>query len=681
MMFTIGIDVGGTYTDLVAIDEAGRTVFAKSPSTPSDQSIGVMAGLEELARRLKLSRADMLAVTDRIVHGTTVATNALLERKGAKVALLTTEGHRDVIEMREGLKDNRYDLRSPPPEPLVPRERRLGVKERLKASGDIVTPLDERSLGDAIAAVRASGATSVAVCFLHSYLNPVHELAAVERLARELPGASISRSSDVLPQIKEYERVSTTIVNAYVGPLVRHYLTNLEQRLAEAGFKGSLFIILSHGGMAPVEEAARLAAGTVLSGPAGGISGGRRCADLLGIPDLVPFDMGGTSTDISLISEGRASLSADGTLAGQRIALRSLDIASIAAGGGSIASVDAGGTLRVGPESAGSVPGPACYGNGGVAATVTDANVVLGYLDAAAFMGGQRPLDRAAAEAAVDRVASSLGLSRLQAAAGITRMINLKMADGIRLMTLRRGVDPRRFALLSFGGAAGLHASEVARELEIKRIIVPTAASVLSAWGMLTSDLRYEVSRTHYGAGARISAGEVRTLFYQLEQQAAGRLRSWFNGPMTIERSAEMRYGEQIFEIDVGLDGLDWNAASLVDAIEDRFHRRHEDLYTYASRDQEVVFVNARVAAVGEVSRRGEDARPAALATACAPRTTRQAFFSAWREVPVYALEALQPGHAFAGPAIVEAETTTVIVGEGDKVTVNALGWLDVGLG
>ncbi len=680
-MFTIGIDVGGTYTDLVAIDEGGKTVFAKSPSTPLDQSVGVMAGLDELARRLKLSRADMLAVTDRIVHGTTVATNALLERKGAHVALLTTEGHRDVIEMREGLKDNRYDLRSPPPEPLVPRERRFGVKERLKANGDIVTPLDHRALDHAIAAIGASGATSVAVCFLHSYLNPAHELAAAERLARELPGISISRSSDVLPQIKEYERVSTTIVNAYVGPLVRHYLTHLERRLAEAGFKGTLFIILSHGGMAPVEEAARLAAGTVLSGPAGGISGGRRCADLLGIPDLVPFDMGGTSTDISLISEGRASLSADGMLAGQRIALRSLDIASIAAGGGSIASVDAGGTLRVGPESAGSVPGPACYGNGGLAATVTDANVVLGYLDAAAFMGGQRPLDRAAAEAAVDQVAASLGLSRLETAAGIYRMINLKMADGIRLMTLRRGVDPRRFALLSFGGAAGLHATEVARELEIKRIIVPTAASVLSAWGMLTSDLRYEVSRTHYGAGARISADEVRALFCQLDQQAAGRLRAWFNGPMTIERSAEMRYGEQIFEIDVDLDGLDWNAASLVDGIEDRFHRRHEDLYTYASRDQEVVFVNARVAAVGEVSRRGEDLRPAASATACTPRTTRQVFLGAWREVPVYALDALQPGHAFAGPAIVEAETTTVMAGEGDKVMVNGFGWLDIVLG
>ena len=680
-MFTIGIDVGGTYTDLVAIDERGKAVFAKSPSTPSDQSVGVMAGLEELARRLQITRAEMLGMTDRVVHGTTVATNALLERKGARVALLTTEGHRDVIEMREGLKGDRYDLRSPPPEPLVPRERRLGVKERLKANGEILTPLDDRSLGDAIAAIGASDATSVAVCFLHSYLDPVHEIAAVERLARELPGISISRSSDVLPQIKEYERVSTTIVNAYVGPLVRHYLTNLEQRLMEAGFKGSLFIVLSHGGMAPVEEASRLAAGTVLSGPAGGVSGARRCADLLGISDLVPFDMGGTSTDISLISEGRASLSADGMLAGQRIALRSLDIASIAAGGGSIASVDAGGTLRVGPESAGSVPGPACYGNGGLAATVTDANVVLGYLDAAAFMGGQRPLDRAASEAAVDRVAASLGLSRLEAAAGICRMINLKMADGIRLMTLRRGVDPRRFALLSFGGAAGLHAAEVARELDIKRIIVPTAASVLSAWGMLTSDLRYEVSRTHHGAGPRIAAEEARALFCQLEQQAAGRLRAWFDGPMSIERSAEMRYGEQIFEIDVALDDLDWDAASLVDQIEDRFHRRHEELYTYCSRDQEVVFVNARVAAVGEVSRRGQDERPAPSAAACTPRTMRQAFFGAWREVPVFALDSLEPGHSFEGPAVVEAETTTVIVGAGDRVTVNAIGWLDIALG
>jgi N-methylhydantoinase A len=621
----------------------------------------------------------MLAATDRLVHGTTVATNALLERKGAKVALLTTQGHRDVLEMREGLKPDRYDLRSPPPEPLVPRERRLGVRERLKADGSVAVPLDAASLDAAIATVKASGANSVAVCFLHAYLNPVHELAAIERLRAALPDIDISRSSDVLPQIKEYERVSTTVVNAYVEPVLRRYLTNLEKRLIEAGFKGSLFIVLSHGGMAPVEEASRLAAGTVLSGPAGGVSGGRRCADLVGIANLVPFDMGGTSTDISLISDGQASLSADGMLAGQRIALRSLDIASIAAGGGSIASVDASGTLRVGPESAGSVPGPACYGNGGLAATVTDANVVLGYLDASAFMGGARPLDRAAAEAAVDRVAASLGLSRVEAAAGIYRIINLKMADGIRLMTLRRGVDPRKFAMLSFGGAAGLHAAELARELEIKRIIVPTVASVLSAWGMLTSDLRYEVSRTHYGAG-RISGDEVRALFAQLAREAEGRLRSWFKGPIRIERSAEMRYGEQIFEIDVSLDGLDWNSASLVDAIEQRFHRCHEDLYTYSSPGQEVVFVNARVAAVGEVAQRGEGAKAALQAAACKPIGARKAWFGGWRDIPVYAFEQLQPGHALEGPAIIEAETTTVLIDTGDRVSVNALGWLDIAL-
>src|SRR6478609_2647650 len=680
MMFRIGVDVGGTYTDLVATDESGRVVFAKSPSTPADQSLGVMAGLDELARRLNVTRAEMLAATDRLVHGTTVATNALLERKGAKVALLTTEGHRDVIEMREGLKPDRYDLRSPPPEPLVPRERRFGVKERLRANGEVLIPLDAKSLGDAIAGIRQSGATSVAVCFLHSYLNPVHELAAVEKLKQALPGISISSSSDVLPQIKEYERVSTTIVNAYVEPIVRGYLASLAQRLAEAGLKGTLFVVLSHGGMAPVGEASRLAAGTVLSGPAGGVSGGKRCADLLGISDLVPFDMGGTSTDISLISDGKASLSADGMLAGQRIALRSLDIASIAAGGGSIASVDGSGTLRVGPESAGSVPGPACYGNGGTAATVTDANVVLGYLDASAFMGGARPLDRAASEAAVDGIAAALNLSRLEAAAGIYKMINLNMADGIRLMTLRRGVDPRKFALLSFGGAAGLHAAEVARELEIKRIIVPTVASVLSAWGMLTSDLRYEVSRTHYGAGPRISDNEVRELFAQLEQQAAGRLRAWFKGPIAIERSAEMRYGEQIFEIDVPLNDLNWKAADLVDQIEDRFHRRHEELYTYASRGQEVVFVNARVAAVGEVSQRDQDKKLASSSGECRPRTKRQAWFGGWRDVPVYALDSLQPGHSLTGPAIIEAETTTVLVDTGDRVTVNALGWLHIAL-
>ena len=677
-MLTIGIDVGGTFTDLVAIDAAGRTVFAKALSTPSDQSIGVMAGLDELALRLGLSRADMLQQTQRLVHGTTVATNALLERKGAKVALLTTAGHRDVLEMREGLKGNRYDLRTPPPEPLVPRELRFGVRERLRANGEVVMPLDLASLGEAIAAIKQSGATSVAICFLHSYRNGAHEIAASEHLLRELPDVNISRSVDVLPQIKEYERVSTTVVNAYVEPVVRRYLTRLEQRLAEAGFEGALFIILSHGGMAPVQEAARLAAATVLSGPAGGMSGCRRCAAMLNIPDLVAFDMGGTSTDISLIADGGVTLSADGGLAGQRIALRSLDIASLAAGGGSIASVDSGGIFHVGPESAGAIPGPACYGQGGVEATVTDANVVLGYLDANAFMGGKRPLDAKAAEAAVDRLAAKLKITRIEAAAGIFRLVNLKMADGIRLMTVRRGVDPRRFALLSFGGAAGLHAVELARELELGRIIVPATASVLSAWGMLTSDLRYEVSRTHFETGARSTASEVRGIFEGLEKQAATRLRGWFDGPVKVERSAEMRYGEQIFEIDVPLDGIDLDSASLIADIEDRFHRRHEELYTYSSRDQEVVFVNARVAAIGAVAAPAAADAAVTSSAHCAPRSRRKAHFGQWIEVPVYALDDLRPGQGLQGPAIIEAESTTVVIDAGDRLTVNALGWLDI---
>jgi N-methylhydantoinase A len=467
-------------------------------------------------------------------------------------------------------------------------------------------------------------------------------------------------------------------VNAYVGPIVRNYLTGLERRLQEAGFGGSLFIILSHGGMATVAEAARLAAATVLSGPAGGMSGCRRCSAMLKIPDLVAFDMGGTSTDISLIADGAMSLSADGGLAGQRIALRSLDISSIAAGGGSIASVDSGGIFRVGPSSAGAVPGPACYGKGGIAATVTDANVILGYLDATAFMGGARPLDTAAAEAAVDALAASLAISRTQSAAGIFRLVNLKMADGIRMMTLRRGVDPRRFAILSFGGAAGLHACEVARELDIERIIVPTNASVLSAWGMLTSDLRYELGRTHFETGARSTASEVRDIFVELETQAVERLRSWFDGPITTERSAEMRYGEQIFEIDVPLSDIDLKSPALIAEIEDRFHLRHEELYTYASRDQEVVFVNARVAAVGAVSAGEEDEEPVKAATPCAPRSRRKAWFGEWREVPVYALDDLRPGHALEGPAIIEAETTTVVINAGDRLAVNGCGWLDL---
>src|SRR5713101_5477728 len=498
-MYRIGIDVGGTFTDLVAIDEGGATMLAKVPSTPDDPSLGVLDGLALLAGRLGLERSTLLAATERIVHGTTVATNALLERKGARVGLLTTEGHRDVIEMREGLKDDRYNLRMPPPEQLVPRQLRLGGRERMSTDGRIETPLDPASLDDAIAVLRQDRVEAVAVCYLHAWRDPAHEAATREALHRALPEAYVSLSSEVLPQIKEFERVSTTIINAYVGPVLSRYLTRLEERLGAAGYRGPVLIIQSHGGVAPIAEAGRLAVGGVLSGPAGGVAGSVYAARLMGEGDLIPFDMGGTSTDISLIVDGAAAFAMKRRVGGHRIALNSLDIASIGAGGGSIARVDAGGILHVGPESAGAVPGPACYGQGGTEATVTDANLVLGYLDPGNFLGGDRRLDPVPAERAVDRIAASLGIERLAAARGIHRIINTNMAEGVRLVSVRRGVDPRRFALFAFGGAAGLHATDIARQLGLRRVIVPRIAAVLSAWGMLATDLRFEISRTHIG--------------------------------------------------------------------------------------------------------------------------------------------------------------------------------------
>src|SRR6516225_309319 len=542
-MYRIGIDVGGTFTDLVAVDDFGRATLAKVPSTPEDPSIGVLDGLKLLADTLGIELAPLLSETERVVHGTTVATNALLEHKGARVGLLTTEGQRDVIEMREGLKDDRYNLRLPPPEQIVPRKLRLEVRERLRADGRVEIPLDPGSLDSALDQLMEEDVEAVAVCYLHAYRDPRHERATKKAIERRFPGLYVSLSSDVLPQIKEYERVSTTVVNAYVGPALSHYLVRLERRLADVGYEGPTLIIQSHGGIAPIEESARLAAGAVLSGPAGGVAGSLYAARLLDEGNLIPFDMGGTSTDISLIVGGRPSLAASRRVAGQTIALSSLDIASIGAGGGSIARVDAGGILHVGPQSAGAVPGPACYGSGGSAATVTDANLVLGYLDPASFLGGRRKLDRAAAEAAVDSIADALGIDRVSAALGIHRVVNTTMAEGVRLVSVRRGVDPRHFALLAFGGASGLHATDIARQLDLSRVVVPRVAPVLSAWGMLATDLRFEISRTHIGDTRALDGAAVKQLFDEMEAEGLARLRASFDGQSRVMRSVDMRYG------------------------------------------------------------------------------------------------------------------------------------------
>ena len=676
----IGIDVGGTFTDIVAVSDTGTVTFSKAASTPNDPSIGVMNAVERLADELGINSETLLSKTESIVHGTTVATNALLERKGAKTGLLTTLGHRDVLEMREGLKDDRYNMRLPAPAPLVPRFLRLGVRERIKPDGRIHTELDNTSLDEAINKLREEKVTSVAVCYLHAYKEPKHEQETKKILEAKLPGVSVSISSEVFPEIKEYERVSTTIVNAYVRPIVENYLNRLEERLKNAGYKGSVLIILSHGGVAPIEEAIRLSAATVLSGPAGGVAGSKYGASLIGAGDLVPFDMGGTSTDISMIVNGEPALSSTRGIAGQRIALQSLDIVSIASGGGSIARVDAGGILRVGPESAGALPGPACYGKGGTEVAVTDASVVLGFLDPGNFLGGRETLDVAAAEAALSRLANQLSVEPAEAAEGVHKVINTQMAEGIRLVSVRRGVDPRKFALLSFGGAAGIHITEIARQLEVQRVIIPRTAAVLSAWGMLATDLRYEVSRTHIGDTGSLKAGDVREVFSEMELEGRSRLKEAFDGDVSISRSADMRYGEQIYEVDVSLDDVDFSDDDLMKSISDRFHKRHEELFTYSLPDQDAVLVNGRLAAIGALPDLPQEPKTEARA-ASVHRTTRKIFLAGWVDAPVFNLEELVPSQKIEGPAIIESSTTTVVLRSDDKAEVTDNLWLNILVG
>ena len=661
------------------MDERGALTIAKCASTPPDPSEGLVTGLGLLAAELGTDLHGLLAQTDSIVHGTTVATNALLERKGAKVGLLTTEGHRDVIEMREGLKDDRYNLRMAPPVPLVPRARRLGVRERLRFDGTVAIPLSARSLGVGIAALAKARVEAVAVCYLHSYRNPRHEKLTGRALARRLPGAYVSLSAEVLPQIKEYERVWTTVVNAYVGPALARYLASLAARLASQGYRGDVLIMQSHGGVAPVRESTRLAAGAVLSGPAGGVAAGRYSARLLGEASLITFDMGGTSTDIALLQGGEPQLTGEKTVGVAKIALPAIDIHTLGAGGGSVAWVDAGRILHVGPESAGAAPGPAGYGKGGARATVTDANLVLGFLDPGNFLGGRIGLDARAARAAVEIIATQLGTTPLQAAEGIARVVNTNMAEGIKIVSVRRGVDPRQFALVAFGGAAGLHVTEVARLLEIQRVVVPSVAAVLSAWGMLATDLRYELVRSHVSEVGRMTAAGLRKLFAALEREGRKRL-AHFDGAISVRRALDMRYGEQIFEIQVDLDGVDLQAADLMDQVADRFHRRHEELYAYSAAGQEVVIVNARVAVVGAlpVLPAGAGAAERGSATAAA---RRRVWLGDWVEVPVHRMDALAVGQEVKGPAIFESATTTVLVREGERVAVTRHGWLDIRLG
>lgn len=697
MSYAIGIDVGGTFTDVVLAGEDGRIVTAKAASTPADQSEGVLAGIAAAAAQIGLSPAALLGAATRIVHGTTVATNALLEGRTAPLAMLTTAGHRDVIEMREGLKPERYHLRMSPPAPLVARHRRIAVAERMGADGQARTPLSEAAIAAALAAVaeaRREGVRAVAICFLHAWVNPAHEAAMAGAVRAHFPDLYVSASAEVLGQIKEFERFSTTIANAAVGPVIGAYLGRLSARLSEAGFAGALFITLSHGGVASAAEAVRLAAATALSGPAGGVAAAAalwRAGLGAGTAGLLTFDMGGTSSDIALLRDGEAEL-ADGRMVGPaRIALPALDIVTLGAGGGSIAARDKSGLLAVGPASAGAQPGPACYGQGGQAATVTDADLVLGLLDPARFLGGARALDHAAAVAALTRLGGAIGLGEaaapasddglaLAAASGVQRLVDARMADGVRIATVRRGHDPRFYTLLAFGGAAGLHVSAVAAMLGIARVAVPRAASVLSAWGMLNSALRVELVESlpqRPGGGPDIAA--LRAAFAAMEQAGRARL-PVAEAPVTLRRAADLRYGEQVFELTVALDALDFSQpdAVLAAALAEAFHAAHQARYTYAQPDQDVVLVNARLSVAAALA--GTAANPGEAAATPAPAfAARRCFLDGtWQVVAVFDFAALADGQEIAGPAIVEQADTTILLRSRDRARYDGRGWLEI---
>jgi N-methylhydantoinase A len=644
----LGVDVGGTFTDLVALDE-GELVTAKVPSTPRDQSQGVMDAVTAAGVEAAVAFA----------HGMTVATNALLERAGARTALVTNAGFRDVIEIGRQNRPDLYDLTRGRPAPLVPRELRFTVGGRMGPEGEL-EPLDEDGLPELVEQVHAAKVEAVAVCLLFSFLHPEHERRVGAALRSALPGVPVSLSSEVLPELREYERFSTAVADAYLAPRLRAYLERLAERVEQAGLPAPL-VMQSSGGVVELETAASAAASCVLSGPAGGVVGAAYVAAASGYADVLSFDMGGTSTDVAPIVGGEAQTTTESVVAGVPIRLPMVDVHTVSAGGGSIARADSGGALRVGPRSAGAEPGPAAYGLGGEEPTVTDANLMLGYLADGAELGGELTLRRELAEQALARVGAELGLDALQTAHGVVRVANAEMVRALRVISVERGLDPREFALVAFGGAGGMHACALAEELGIATTLVPRAGGVLSALGLAISDLRRDYVRPFLGPLEDALRDEVERAFGELEQQAAGDLQ----GPRT-QRRADLRYRRQSFELTVDAGDLDGLAA--------RFHAAHEQRYGYRMEDEPVELVSLRV--VGTVAVEKPRLRaPTADGDPCAG-TRRANFDGDWQEVPVLRGTGMGAGAEVDGPAIVEFAEATCVVRPGWRGAMDEAGTL-----
>jgi N-methylhydantoinase A len=679
--YRIGIDVGGTFTDLVLVDSQGRLVFDKHPTTPRDQSEGVLGGIGLLGRRVGLELEPLLAATGMIVHGTTTADNTMIEMSGATTGLITSDGHRDEIEIRRGFKENIWDPAQPPPPPICPRRRRYGVPERLDFEGRVVQPLDEEAVRRACRRMKLQGVDSLAVVFLFSFVAPEHERRVREIAAEELPGVMVSLSHEVMPSAPEFERTSTTLVNAYVGPKIERYLSRLDERLRAAGFRGELLIMQSNGGVMPGGYVAQKAVAVMGSGPAGGVNGAAAVAGAAGIRDFLSVDMGGTSYDVCLVRGGAPEVKAGWNWHHRYlIGLPMVDVQSVGAGGGSIARVESG-VLRVGPESAGAQPGPVCYGRGGVEPTVTDANLVLGYLNPSSFCGGSMRLDVEGAYAAVrERVAKPLGITVVAAADGIFRLVNANMANAVRKISAGRGVDPRPLTLVVFGGNGPVHAGMQAAELGIRRIFVPKLAPAFSALGLLLTDHVVDEMRSYITPIGRVDLERVNALLAEMEAAARAALgggngRGHRRLRLRIDRFAALCYPGQTFDMPVPLParGGPVTARVLAETVE-RFHRMHEELHTYACHDEEPILRGLRLKAVAL------EAKPAlpriGRRAGASPRLgARKAFFRGrFVSTPVYDGPKLMPGQAILGPAIVEEAFTTIVVYPGQRATVDAFG-------
>jgi N-methylhydantoinase A len=646
----LGVDVGGTFTDLVALSE-GTLITAKVPSTPRDQSEGVM-------NAVNASGVDPGAVV-ALAHGMTVATNALLERRGAKTALITTEGFRDVIEIARQNRPSLYDLTRDRPPTLAPRGLRFTVKERMGARGEI-SPLDEDGLKNAISAIEEAAAEAVAVCLLFAFAHPEHEKRVGEALREALPGVHVSLSSEVLPEFREYERLSTTAADAYLAPKLAAYLRNLAGKVEKTGIPRPL-IMQSSGGVTRIDDAIADAAGCLLSGPAGGVVGAAYVGSLGGYRNLLSFDMGGTSTDVAPVLEGEAQTTTEKVVAGVPIKLPMVDVHSVSAGGGSIAWADAGGALRVGPHSAGAEPGPAAYDMGGEDPTVTDANLFLGYLADGARLGGEVLLRRGLSEKALASLGKRLGLEAEEAALGIVRVADAEMVRALRVISVERGLDPRDFALLAFGGAGGMHACSLAEELGMETVLIPRAGGVLSALGLAISDLRRDYVSPYLEALKDADEREVEERFEDMENTAAEDL----EGPGYIRR-ADLRYRGQSFELTVGADALE--------ELEERFHAAHEQRYGYLMEDESVELVNLRLIATVPVEKpQIEEPDPKGNVET----GRREANFDGeWREAPVLDREEMGEGSEVEGPAIVEFRESTCVVRPGWRGEVDGVGTL-----